>query len=260
MKAVLALLIVAGCASEVSSSGNSPSEQCPKEDKKLTVLVEGNIGAGKTTFLKFMQEISSDVTALREPVVKWQNISGTNAMEIIYEDPKRWSMTFQSYVQLTLLQHHMEPQTSPVKMMERSIFSAHYCFVRNFHNTGKMTDMEFEILDQWFQWLKDSQKLDVDLIIYLRVSPSTCLERLKKRSKTEAAGMPPGYLESLDELHEDWLIKRKFVHPDAPVLVIDANKDLKELQLEMKETIPNTLSKLAGSSGFHQDCTNQVEG
>ncbi|XP_067950709.1 deoxynucleoside kinase-like [Watersipora subatra] len=235
-----------GGASEVSSSSSS-SAQCPKVGKKLTVLVEGNIGAGKTTFLNFMQEISSDVTALSEPVVKWQNINGNNALEMMYEDPKRWSMAFQSYVQLTMLKNHMEPQTSPVKMIERSLFSAHYCFVRNLHNTGKMTDMEYEILDQWFHWIKDSQKFDVDLIVYLRASPSTCLERLKKRSRTEEVGIPLEYLESLDELHEDWLTKRKFVHPNVPVLVIDANKDLEEFKLEIKEKIPNTLSKLAGS-------------
>ena len=34
------------------------------------------------------------------------------------------------------------------------------------------------------------------------------------------------YLEDLHNLHEDWLIKKSPYQPPAPVLVLDANKDL----------------------------------
>lgn len=44
----------------------------------------------------------------------------------MYSDPKKWAFTFQSYVQLTMLEQHTKPTKSMVKLMERSIFSARY--------------------------------------------------------------------------------------------------------------------------------------
>lgn len=73
----------------------------------------------------------------------------------MYQDPARWGITLQTYVQLTMLVNHLsspvgaaQPLVSPVygsvaqpvalysqatslKMMERSIFSAKHVFVEN---------------------------------------------------------------------------------------------------------------------------------
>ena len=42
----------------------------------------------------------------------------------MYDNPSRWALTFQSYVQLTMLDLHTCASAHPVKMMERSIYSA----------------------------------------------------------------------------------------------------------------------------------------
>jgi deoxyadenosine/deoxycytidine kinase len=42
----------------------------------------------------------------------------------MYKDPHKWSLCFQSYVQLTMLDLHTRPVVEPFKMMERSIYSA----------------------------------------------------------------------------------------------------------------------------------------
>ena len=39
-------------------------------------------------------------------------------------------------------------------------------------------------------------------IIYLRASPSTCLQRIQKRKREEEAAIPLAYLEGLFNLHE----------------------------------------------------------
>lgn len=76
----------------------------------------------------------------------------------MYSDPEKWAFPFQSYVQLTMLQNHLEllniPTTNDVNnensenvnknranaetffinIMERSLFSARYCFVENLYN------------------------------------------------------------------------------------------------------------------------------
>ncbi|OQR74215.1 deoxynucleoside kinase-like [Tropilaelaps mercedesae] len=69
--------------------------------RNLTIVVEGNIGSGKSTFLNSFSGLS-DITILTEPVNRWKNLGGKhNLLELIYKDPLRWNMAFQSYVQLT---------------------------------------------------------------------------------------------------------------------------------------------------------------
>ncbi|KAI0228489.1 Thymidine kinase 2, mitochondrial [Lamellibrachia satsuma] len=103
-------------------------------DKKFTVLVEGNIGSGKTALLEHFRT-APFTEVIKEPVDRWRNIRGHNALALMYEDPSRWALTLQTYVQLTMLQRHLQPQMSQVRLMERSIFSAKYCFVENLHTS-----------------------------------------------------------------------------------------------------------------------------
>ena len=89
--------------------------------RPYTVIVEGNIGAGKTTFLQPFLKHEKIVQVCTEPVEKWRNLQGHNLLQKMYQDPKRWSFELQSYIQLTMVQEHMKPCNVPVKMMERSL-------------------------------------------------------------------------------------------------------------------------------------------
>merc|ERR1712062_670106 len=60
-----------------------------KEDRPFTVVVEGNIGCGKTTFLDYFSKFSDRVEVLTEPVDRWRNVNGHNLLQLMYEDPSR---------------------------------------------------------------------------------------------------------------------------------------------------------------------------
>lgn len=47
----------------------------------FTVFIEGNIGAGKTTFLNHFKKYD-DVRLYTEPVEKWRNVDGFNLLVI----------------------------------------------------------------------------------------------------------------------------------------------------------------------------------
>jgi deoxyadenosine/deoxycytidine kinase len=71
---------------------------------------------------------------MSEPIDKWLNLKGFNLIELLYKDINRWSFAFEHYAQLTRLQMYENFQnidTKPVRLMERSIFSAKYCFTEN---------------------------------------------------------------------------------------------------------------------------------
>lgn len=203
-------------------------------DKKAVICIEGNIACGKTTCLKYFKE-TSNIEVLTEPVAKWRNVRGHNLLALMYQDPERWGLTLQTYVQLTMLDRHMSAMTAPVRMIERSIFSAKYIFVENLFRSGKMPEVDYAVLSEWFDWITTNVSIPVDLIVYLQTSPQTCHERLKQRGREEEKVIPLEYLESIHQLYEDWLIKSKSLPLPAPVLVIPADHDLKKMLHQFEE-------------------------
>lgn len=211
-----------------------------KRTRKGTICIEGNIGCGKTTLLDFLrtQMPASETSIMAEPVELWRNVEGENLFHYLYKDPTRYSLAFQTYVQLTMIKLHSKRPT----LMERSIYSARYCFVENLYKLNYLSRLEYVILDKWFQHLvsgEDSCELEacrdldynllsnpkganIDLIVYLRCSPKKLMNRIENRARAEEKDISFNYISSLHDLHEDWLINRKFPVP-APVLVLDTD-------------------------------------
>ena len=63
-------------------------------------VVEGNIGAGKSTFLKVINTFLN-AQVVFEPHEKWQNVAGENLLDRFYADTQRWAYTFQTYAFIT---------------------------------------------------------------------------------------------------------------------------------------------------------------
>ncbi|XP_030011912.1 thymidine kinase 2, mitochondrial isoform X1 [Sphaeramia orbicularis] len=211
------------------------------EDKKAVICIEGNIASGKTTCLEYFSK-TSNIEVLTEPVSKWRNVRGHNPLALMYQDPERWGITLQTYVQLTMLDRHLSSIAAPIRMMERSIFSAKYIFVENLYRSGKMPEVDYAVLSEWFDWITTNISIPVDLIVYLQTSPETCHERLKQRCREEEKVIPLEYLESIHQLYEDWLIKRTSAPLPAPVLVIPADHDLQKMLHHYEENREKILS------------------
>ncbi|XP_076370476.1 deoxynucleoside kinase isoform X3 [Tachypleus tridentatus] len=170
---------------------------------KFTVSVEGNIGSGKTALLEYFSSNFPETMVLPEPVERWRNVKGHNLL---------------TYVQLTMINLHRTSHTSPVKLMERSIFSAKYCFVENLYRSGAMPEVEYIVLSEWFDWLVNNEDVHLDLIVYLQTKPEVVLERILKRCREEEVSVPLEYLQKLHDLHENWLLKEISFHLPCPVL------------------------------------------
>ncbi|XP_027574130.2 thymidine kinase 2, mitochondrial isoform X1 [Pipra filicauda] len=199
-----------------------------KDDRKRVICIEGNIASGKTTCLDYFAQTTS-IEVLKEPLMKWRNVRGHNILGLMYQDASRWGITLQTYVQLTMLEQHTRPMTSPVRMMERSIHSAKHIFVENLYRSGKMPEVDYAVLSEWFDWIKNNIDVSVDLIVYLQTSPKVCYERLKTRCREEEKIIPLEYLEAIHELYEEWLIKRALFEVSCPVLVIGADHDMQKM-------------------------------
>ncbi|XP_031424601.1 thymidine kinase 2, mitochondrial isoform X2 [Clupea harengus] len=211
------------------------------EERPTVICIEGNIASGKTTCLEYFSK-TNNIEVLTEPVAKWRNVRGHNPLGLMYQDPTRWGITLQTYVQLTMLDRHLSQICGPVRMMERSIFSAKYIFVENLYKSGKMPEVDFAVLSEWFEWITQNIALPVDLIVYLQTKPETCYERLRERCREEEKVIPMEYLESIHQLYEDWLIKQTSFKVPAPVLVISADDDLEKMLHQYEENKERILS------------------
>jgi len=206
------------------------------EKRPFTVVVEGNIGSGKSTFLQHFQRWNSQVELVPEPVDSWRDLKGHNLLQQMYEQPERNSLTFQTYAQLTMLKNHTMKTNRPVKLMERSIYSAKYCFAENLRRNGLMAESEYQVLSSWFDHLVNSPELDlgVDLIVYLRTKPEIARERLLGRGRGEEHLISLEYIQRLHDLHEEWLVQGNHQLHVPQVIVVDANKGVEEMEEEFR--------------------------
>ncbi|XP_063239209.1 deoxynucleoside kinase-like isoform X2 [Bacillus rossius redtenbacheri] len=211
------------------------SSAATKPSQPITVVVEGNIGSGKTTFLNHFSKLNDLCAIFPEPVELWRDVKGHNLLGLMYSDTKRWSLTFQTYVQLSMTDLHTRNTSAPFKLMERSLFSARYCFVENLAKSGLMPEVEYIVLDEWFKWITANMNIRCDLIVYLRTRPDVVHRRIRERARAEESGISLNYLEDLHCLHEDWLHSRTRFTCPAPVVTIDADRSPSQMEEEYKK-------------------------
>ncbi|NWU73177.1 DGUOK protein, partial [Pterocles burchelli] len=107
-----------------------------------------------------------------------------------------------------------------------------YVFAKNLFEAGHLQPLEWGIYQDWHGFLLRQLRPRTVLhgFLYLRATPQTCLERLRRRARSEEGGVQLGYLQQLHTQHECWLVEKTTeVHfadvKDAPVLVLDVDKD-----------------------------------
>ncbi|KAM4577716.1 deoxyguanosine kinase, mitochondrial [Odontesthes bonariensis] len=228
-----------------SSATNAPSPV-------KRVSIEGNIAVGKSTFAKLLQSASPNWEVAAEPVSKWQNIeSGTsknpdvppqstasNLLQMMYQDPQRWSYTFQTYSCMSRLRTQLQPpparllnsEGASVQVYERSVYSDRYIFALNMFELGCINATEWAVYQDWHSLLVEQfgHQVELEGIIYLRASPEKCMERLKRRGRSEEREVQLDYLDKLHVQHERWLVEKSTeIHfeklKNIPVLQLDAS-------------------------------------
>lgn len=193
-----------------------------KLKSKRVYSIEGNIGAGKTTILKIIGKTCDDVYFVEEPVSQWQNVGGMNLLEKFYEDPDRWGFSFEFYVMLTKLKALAKAAESdkPVVILERSFFS-NKIFMDISAKLGKLNDLEYQMLNNIFDFFMVNVYPVLSGIIYLNTPVDVCISRIAKRNRGEESSVDKNYLimlkEKFDQLANDSTI---------PTLIIDGNFDL----------------------------------
>ncbi|KAE8614414.1 hypothetical protein XENTR_v10008151 [Xenopus tropicalis] len=243
-----------------------------KRFKKLSV--EGNIAAGKSTFVRILEKANDEWEVVPEPIAKWCNVqttgnedeelstsqkSGGNLLQMLYDKPTRWAYTFQTYACLSRVRAQLNPPSHklreaehPVQFFERSVYSDRYVFASSLFESQNINETEWAIYQDWHTWLLNQFESDIDLdgIIYLRATPEKCMDRIHTRGRDEEQGIELEYLESLHYKHESWLYDRT-IQVDfenlqhMPVLVLDVNEDFKNDKIKQEALLDKVKEFLA---------------
>jgi len=192
----------------------------------MIFTIEGNVGAGKTTLLKQLEEKNTAYTILYEPVDEWMNFrsegSDKSLFELFYEDKKKYGFVFQMMAlqsRFENLQKTIEENVGKIIVCERSFLTDCEIFAKLNNTEGNISDVEFHVYKKWHAFFMRILKPDIKGLIYLRVEPEVCKQRIEKRHRLGENAFSDVYLEKLHECHEAWLGDQTV----APTLHVDGN-------------------------------------
>jgi deoxyadenosine/deoxycytidine kinase len=167
----------------------------------LVVSVEGNVGAGKSTFIQRLEDMG--VAVLPEEVDAWGD-----ALKLFARDKSRWGFLLQ--VRIALSNKLRDPRKlfggRNIVFVERSPHSSLHIFAANLHSQGHLTEVEHDLLKEMMaaMWTPDA-------VIVLDDDPATCYERTVTRARGEE-GVSLEYIRMLGELYRNYEV------PDCPIL------------------------------------------
>lgn len=233
---VLACGWVLGAANAAAASPWALGLGAKARVKPLVISVEGNIGAGKTTFLRTLLEMhrsknaelqyltSKNIQVVPEPIEEWFKATdgpgGQSIFDLYYHNKERWAYTFQTFVLLTkynALKAALKKVTSPtngdIVFVERCMNTDKYVFMAHLTRDGHIRPIETKLYDSWHaSFLED---YDVSGYIYLHTSVLTAQDRIRSRNRQSEGGIDVGYLEGLHEAHVKWMDKAPVIGKDC---------------------------------------------
>jgi len=176
----------------------------------MKIVVDGNIGSGKTTQLDILEK--DGWTVKREPIDKWP-------LDLYYSDPKRWGFLFQIIILQTLT-----CDDSKKIVYERSPISSRDVFWKIMEKTDVENDAYLKQFDMQ-AWLPD-------LYIYIDKSPANCFKHVNNRYQEGDNQITLEYLEKLDENY-----KCMFDNLKCEKYIIDGNDTIDNINLKIKNIL-----------------------
>lgn len=165
---------------------------------KKFIAVAGNIGVGKSTLVEMIYE-RLDSKPYFEPVTENPYISD------FYKDMVSWSFHSQIFFLTHRLRIHQELiRNSGSVIQDRSIYEDAEVFAQNLFAQGRMSERDYSTYRSLYRTLAEYLP-PPDLVIYLRASVPTLLNRISLRNRDYEQQIAPEYLSRLNELYENWI-------------------------------------------------------
>jgi len=179
---------------------------------KKFVAVAGNIGVGKSTLVQMLcSEMGWD--PFYEPVADNPYLAD------FYADMPAWAFHSQVFFLAHRLRAHVQLAGHDNSVIQdRSVYEDAEIFAENLYRQGHIQPRDYKTYRELYETA--AQFLPApDLVIYLRASVPTLLNRISNRGRDYERTIAPEYLQSLNDLYEAWI--DNFIL--CPVLAVPAD-------------------------------------
>ncbi|MEW6092713.1 MAG: deoxynucleoside kinase [Chloroflexota bacterium] len=203
----------------------------------MYIAIEGVIGVGKTTLARLLQP-AFDSEILLEVFEENPFLSD------FYNDRERYA--FQTQIFFLLSRYHQQRRAVPEILATGKPLIADYTFAKDalFARINLKND-ELVVYHQVHEALAEKIALP-DLLVYLRASTDTLMQRIATRDRSYERNMERGYIEMLNQTYDDF-----FSRPyDTQVLTIDTDPLNFVRQPEHLNIIENRIRETLGLSPY----------
>jgi deoxyadenosine/deoxycytidine kinase len=181
----------------------------------MKVVIDGNIGSGKTTQLNLLEKKGYKVR--REPIDEWP-------LEEFYKDPKRWAF----YFHMVILQTLRPLKTHETVVYERSLLSSRWVFwpvLRKQNLVTQGEDATYTKFYEQYAWFPD-------LYIFLSKTPDLAWEHIQTRHQAGDSGVTREYWLELDAEYQ-----KLIQNVPCKVHIVNANRSVEEIHQEICEIL-----------------------
>jgi len=203
---------------------------------KKFITVAGNIGVGKSSLVRRLSHR-----------LRWQPFfepeSDNPYLPDFYKDMNAWGFHSQIFFLGHRLRVYRDLSDCPDSViLDRSLYEDAEIFAYNLYLNGFMSRRDYENYDALYQSLLTFLPTP-DLVVYLRASVDTLVERISQRDRVYERTIDPAYLEQLNQTYEKWVSNFSL----CPVLTVPAdNLDFVSHSRHMDLILSKVQEKIAG--------------
>ncbi|CUP89767.1 deoxynucleoside kinase [Clostridium baratii] len=216
----------------------------------MVIVVGGMIGLGKSSVAKILGEyLNSDVF--------YESVDDNPILPLFYSETeeeinkKRYPFLLQLYFLNTRFKSIKEALVNDNNVLDRSIYEDWY-FAKKNMELGRISDLEMSIyenlLNNMMEELEELPKKSPDVMVYLKGSFETVLNRIKLRGRDfEVDDDLKDYYEFLWKDYDNWVQNH---YKASEVLIIDMDKmdvvNNKEDEEELVRLVKEKLEEVRG--------------
>ena len=192
--------------------------------KKKFIIVDGVIGAGKTTVISLIEKKINEngkykIKAIYEPVKLWND---TGVLQYFYKDIPKNCYEFQTYSFITRIESVIEElynnQDADIYILERSIWTDKYIFMELLKDL--IGDLRMTMYNKWWQMWSLIMPMRVDKWVLLDTSLEESLRRITMRSRDGESTIDKEYQTNLYVKHIEFYDTLQ--KENKPVVIIDS--------------------------------------